>query len=105
MAKYKIEYLTEESFEYTGVGVFVSFKHSIGIEQHKLAIDNVLINGLEIESTSLEVGAEASVSVNKGLIDYLEIWSYSGEYPTQELADYTLRQSWTNGQGREIIVK
>ena len=105
MARYQIEYLTEESYEYTGIGVFVSFKHSCGIEQHKLAIDNVTINGLEIESTSLEFGAEASVSITKGLIDYLEIWSYSGEYPTQELADYTLRQNWTTGEGRKIIVR
>ena len=104
-ARSQIDYLADERYEYTGVGAFVSFKQLPGIEKHRLTTDRVILNGLEIESTLLEIGAEASVFIDGGLIEYLEIWSYSGEYPSRELTDYTLKQSWTNGEGREIVVK
>ncbi|RAW00279.1 hypothetical protein [Pseudochryseolinea flava] len=103
-ARAQIAFLTEKNFDYTGVGLFVKFDHAEEIENHRLVTDKTAINGLEIKSTSLEIAAEAIVHLVDGLVDHLEIWSYSGEYPTTELADYKLRQAWLNGQGREIEV-
>jgi len=103
-ARLQVDFLTEKNFEYTGVGLFVSFDHSDGINQYRLTEDKTVINGVEIRSTDLEIAAEAMVHTIDGLIDYLEIWSYSGEYPTKELANYKLTQAWLKGQGREIEV-
>jgi len=60
------------------------------------------LNGVEIESSELELGAEAMVIIKNGLIDYLEIWSYNGEYPEKELTSYTLTQQWIGSPGRQI---
>ncbi len=104
-ARRQVEFLTEKSVLYTGVGVFVSFDHSDGIEEFKLSDDNSVINGVEIGSADLEIGAEAMVHTINGLIDHLEIWSYSGKYPDREFTNYILTQGWLNGQGRKIEVR
>lgn len=94
-ARLQIDFLTEENYNYTGVGLFVIFDHASGIEQYRIKTENAVINGVEIKSAALEIGAEAMVSINNGLIDHLEIWSYSGNYPAKELSNYTLTQAWT----------
>ena len=101
-ARLQVDFLTEKNYDYTGVGLFVSFDHSEGIEQYRLEADKIIINGVEIKSTNLEIAAEAMVHISKGLIDYLEIWSYNGVYPTAELTNYRLTQSWLKEHGREI---
>jgi hypothetical protein len=103
-ARFQIDFLTETNYTYTGIGVFVKFSHDDGIEQYTLKTDHTVINGVEIKSTELDIGAEAMVFISNGLIDYLEIWSYNGEYPARELTSYTLTQGWANAPGREIKV-
>src|SRR5688572_10440884 len=76
-ARLQIDFLTETNYDYTGGGLFVSFDHADGIEQYRLTLDKTVINGVEIRSTDLEIAAEAMVHTINGLIDYLEIWSYS----------------------------
>jgi hypothetical protein len=83
------------------VGVFVSFTHDDKIEQFRLETDRTVIDGVEIKSPELEIGAEAMAHVMNGLVDYLEIWSYNGEYPRRELATYTLTQIWPGSPRRE----
>ena len=100
-ARFQIDFLTEKNYDYTGVGFFLSFEHSKGIEQYRLTTDKTVINGVEIKSTEFDIGAEAMVFITDGLIDYLEVWSYSGQYPTRELTNYTLSQGWTNGRERK----
>ncbi len=104
-ARPQMKFLTDKEYNYTGVGLFVNFGHSDGIEQFRLRTDKIRINGVEIKSSEFDIGAEAMVEITNGLIDYLEIWSYSGEYPKKELTSYTLTQGWTGAPGREIKVE
>lgn len=99
-ARFQIEFLTDSDYTYTGVGLFVGFSHAEGIEQHRLDTNKAIINGVEIKSSEFEIGAEAMIVINNGLIDYLEIWSYSGEYPKKDLTNYTLTQNWSGSPGR-----
>lgn len=101
-ARLQMDFLTEHEYTYTGVGLFVNFTHANKIEQFRLETDTTIINGVEIKSPELDIGAEAMLHITNGLIDYLEIWSYSGEYPTKELTGYTLTQIWPGAPGREI---
>lgn len=104
-ARPQIAFLTDANYNYTGVGLFVTFKHAHGIEQYRVSTEKNMINGVEIRSNELDIAAEAMASLNNGLIVYLEIWSYSGKYPTEELTNYTLTQSWNGSTGREIRVE
>jgi len=101
----QINYLTEKDYNYTGVGLFVKFSHSDGIEKFKTDNERLILNGVIIRSTEIGLGAEAMVFCDKGLIDYLEIWSHDGDYPMKELETYTLTQEWTGSPGRQIVVE
>jgi len=100
----QINYLTEKSYNYTGVGLFVDFSHDPGIEKLKTNNEKLILNGVIIRSKEIELGAEATVFCDNGLIDYLEIWSHDGVYPKKELETYTLTQEWTGSPGRKIVV-
>lgn len=104
-ARHQLAFLTDDEYNYTGVGVFVTFGHADGIERFKLTTDATRINGVEIISPEVDIGAEAMVEIKNGFIDYMEIWSYSGEYPTEELSTYTLTQAWPGSPGRQIKVE
>lgn len=99
----QVDYLTEKEYNYTGVGLFVNFSHAHGIEKFKTDNEKLVLNGVIIKSKEIELGAEATVFCNNGLIDYLEIWSHDGVYPKKELETYTLTQEWTGSPGRQII--
>ena len=101
----QIDYLSDTEYEYTGVGLFVTFQPSEGIEQYRYEEDKIILDGVTITSPELRIGAMATIFVNKGIIDYLEIWSYDGEYPKRELSNYILKQEGTFGAGREISTK
>lgn len=103
-ARLQIDFLADVNYNYTAAGLFVGFEHANGIEQYRVKSDKMVINGVEIKSIELALGAEAMVSINNGVIDYLEIWSYSGDYPTKELSNYTLTQTWVGSPGRMIKV-
>ncbi len=90
----QINFISDDSYEFTGVGVFVSFIYIDEIFKHKIKDENIILTGVEIKSSELEIGATATLFFKDGIIDYLEIWSYCGEYPERELADYTLVQQW-----------
>lgn len=101
----QLDYLTERDYNYTGVGLFVNLSRADGIEKFKTDTEKLILNGLIIKSKEIELGAEAIVFCNNGLIDYLEIWSHGGAYPKKELETYTLTQEWTGSPGRQIIVE
>ena len=103
-AKSQLEYLSESDYEYTGSGVFIGFEHKSGIEKYKADKSNLILNGVKIKSTELEIGADCTLFFINGLIDNLEIWSFSGNYPKKELSDYELTQEWENSPERKIIV-
>jgi len=101
-AKSQMDFLTESDYEYTGSGVFIEFKHKNGIEKYKSKKDDLILNGVVIKSSELEDGAGCMLFFINGLIDNLEIWSYSGNYPKTELIDYELTQEWENSLERKI---
>ncbi|WP_055437654.1 hypothetical protein [Lacinutrix algicola] len=103
-AKLQLEYLTESDYEYTGSGVFIGFEHKNGIEKFKADKSDLILDGVRIKSTELEIGADCTLFFKNGLIDNLEIWSFSGNYPKKELSDYELTQEWKNSPDRKIIV-
>ena len=83
----------------------IDFLTANGIEQYMSNSEKLVFNGVEIKSIELDIGAEAMVSMNDRLIDYLEIWSYSGYYSKKELSSYRLTQTWIGAPGREIKVE
>lgn len=91
--KSQINHLTIEKYNYTENGVFIEFSRNSGIETYRLAKDCVL-DGLDIKSQEFDLIAEAILFIREGLIDYLEIWSKSGNYPNHELENYELIQTW-----------
>jgi hypothetical protein len=101
----QINYLTESDYNYTGAGLFVSFMSAEGIGKFKTEHEPLILNGVVITSKELGIGADATVFCDKGLIDYLEIWSYDGFYPAAELKTYTLTQKWKGSPGRTIVVE
>ena len=101
----QINFLTETECTYTGVGVFVRFSHAEGINKFKVDNQKLILNGVIIRSREIGLGVEAIVFCDKGLVDYLEIWSHDGEYPTKELETYTLTQEWPGSPGRKVLVE
>jgi len=89
----QLDYLEIKNYEYTWTGLFVHFEKKNGIETFK-GVDDKVLNGLIIKSQELELGAEATLFIKGGLIDYLEIWSHSGNYPKHEIKEYKLTQGW-----------
>jgi hypothetical protein len=104
-ARLQIPFLTDEDYEYTGSGLFVGFSHTDGIIKYKTSIRDEFINGVIITATEFPIEAEASLFFEEGLISYLEIWCYLGDYPHQELTKYTLTQAWNNSPGRQITTE
>jgi len=100
-----VKYLTERNYEYTHAGLFVRFSHDAGIVDYRATNDELILNGVIIRSKEISLGAEAILHFKNGLVDYLEIWSHSGEYPKKELEQYTVAQEWTGSPGRKIVVE
>ncbi|WP_452232685.1 hypothetical protein [Lacinutrix sp. MEBiC02595] len=102
--KLQLEYLSESGYEYTGSGVFIGFEHRNGIEKYKADKNDLILDGLKIKSSELEFGADCILFFKNGIIDNLEIWSNSGNYPKKELSEYELTQEWENSPEKKIIV-
>ncbi|MFC3811427.1 hypothetical protein [Lacihabitans lacunae] len=98
----QINFLTDTRYNYTGAGVFVTFSHSDQISKYKLERHELVINGVDIKDEAGNIDADAQVFVKNGLIDYLEIWSRTGDYPDKELDNYTLTQVWDKSPSRQI---
>jgi len=102
MIRRQLDCLTDENYNYTGSGLFVAFSHNDNISAKRIQKDNLVLNGVLIKSTELEIGADATVFITNGIIDYIEIWSQSGDYPKRELTDYVLTQVWEDSPKRQI---
>ncbi|MFB9865218.1 hypothetical protein [Rufibacter immobilis] len=102
-AKKQLDYIRENKSNYTGAGVFVSFEHLQGIVSYKTENKELILDGVIINSPELNIGAIATLFFKDGLADYLEIWSYDGEYPEKELRNYELKQEWNESPNRKTI--
>lgn len=92
MLKNQVYYIQEEMYDYTDSGVFISFKHEETSLKYRTTDKHLRLGGVLIKSDEIDIGAEAFLVINNGLIDYLEIWSYAGLYPHRDLINYTLEQ-------------
>jgi len=96
-AKSQIPFLSDTEYKYaSGGGVFVNFSHSAEIFVYWITQDNLILNGVTINSPELISGADATVYLTNGIIDYLEIWSFDGSYSDHALTSYVLKQTWQN---------
>ena len=100
--KRQIDFISESKFDYTGAGVFISFDHSDGIEKYKAEKPDLILNGVTIKSPELEIGADSTLFFKNGLVDYLELWSFDGVYPKNEILEYELTQEWKGSPMRKI---
>ena len=103
-ARRQLDFLTDNTYTYTTLGVFITFDHTEGIEPFRMEAGNINIDGVIIDSPELDYGATAMVVITNGLVDYLEIWARGAAYPERDLAHYTLTQVWEGSPGREIRV-
>lgn len=87
--KKQIDLLTDDQYTYTGAGLFVDFVYDEAAAEHKVNIEEI-VNGVLIESPELELGANASLFLENGIIAFLEIISRSSDYPEKTLDKYTL---------------
>ena len=90
----QIPVLIDSEYDYTGVGVFVKFTATEGIENCLHDGDSLVLDGVDIRSEELNIGATATLFVKNGIADYLNIWSYDGNYPYKELSTYTVKQTF-----------
>ena len=63
----QIDYLTDAEYDYTGVGLFVTFQTSDGIENYKYQEDKIILDGVKITSTEVNIGASATIFVRNGV--------------------------------------
>lgn len=104
-ARPQLAFLTDINYDYTdGAGLFVSFSHEKGINAYRLVEDKLILGGVTITSPELEIGADATVFFSDGLVDFLEIWSFDGNYPDCDLTSYLVKQEWDGSPGRTINV-
>ena len=101
----QVDFIEEDSYEYTESGVFVSFKHEQKISNYKYGNRQLRLNGVLIKSDEIDIGAEASVVIDNGIIDYLEIWPYGDIYPRKDLVYYTLEQQWKDGKNNKTVIR
>ena len=77
-------------YEYTGMGVFVSFSKSVLNNDYKLPLKGLSkFNGVVIKSNEIkDAGAHAILVLEDGLIEYLEIEAFWGDYPYCDIKNY-----------------
>jgi hypothetical protein len=100
----QLPFLTDTEYEYTNAGSFVTFSHSNEVNEFKVSMEGTFIDGVEIISTELGIEAEAILFVKEGIINFLEIWCYVGQYPSQDLSQYLLRQIWQGSPNKELMI-
>lgn len=94
LLKKQIDFLEVEEYEYTPIGVFVSFKHREGIKNYSFDEKSLRLGGLLIKSDEIDIGAEADVVLRDGLINYIEICSFGDFYPQKDPDTYVLEPQW-----------
>jgi hypothetical protein len=99
----QLELLTDATYDYTGIGLFVTFSHDESINDCKVESETTVLDGVRIESEEVEMGADALLFIKDGVIHNLEIWSRGGKYPAKEISSYELIQTWEEAPGRKIV--
>ena len=104
-ARQQMPFLEDTVYDFTSSELFVSFEHLQGIESFKVDKPNLVLNGVKIETDEYPIEADATIFFKQGLIDYLEIWCYKGDYPKRDLTRYTLTQIWNTTIKKTMTVQ
>jgi hypothetical protein len=105
----QIPYLTERNREHTDVGVYIYFDNeskiqSLSSQNQDASKEDKMFNGVEIVNSSRNVLADATVHLQNGLIECVEIWNKNGEdYPQDDLTEYEMYQVWLSVDIRRKI--
>ena len=99
----QIDLISQEGLETNGKEILYRYKssHTPDTPEKKYG-ENLVLDGLEIVSSELDSGASAAVFLKNGLISFLQILSHSGEFPENELTDYTLKSILLESCSTEI---
>ena len=84
-AKSQLEYLSESDYEYTGSGVFIGFVHKSGIVKYKADKSDLILNGVGIKSTELEIDLDN--------YSYAELKDYLGNLEKNYIANRLLESN------------
>ncbi len=102
----QLEHLIDDKYNYTeGNGLFVYFKHSNEIEPFRQDNDELVLDGVIVTTTDKALEAKAILFIKNGVIDYLELWCVTCNYPDTDLDNYIVKQNWTDSPGRQIVVE
>jgi hypothetical protein len=101
-ARNQLPFISEEVFEYTGGGLLLSFTHTDGINKYKVSKSDLVLDGVKIQTTEFSIESEARLFFKDGLINFLDIWCYYGDYPNRDMTKYTLTQNWGNSPNKVI---
>jgi hypothetical protein len=104
-ARKQLALISDKEYQYTGSGVYIYFEQQEGIAEYKVDKSDLFLIGVKIKSAQADIEAEANLSFKDGLINYLEIWCYGGDYPEENLTKYTLRQAWQGSPGKVITIE
>jgi len=99
----QIQCLSNIEYDYTSMGLFVRFSYSEEVFNYRLKNENTILGEIFIKSNELNDHALGHFFLKEGIIDYLEIWSVSGNYPNKELDNYIITQDWVGSLQRQII--
>lgn len=97
----QVDHLTIKEKEHTGSGLFIYFEYNKEIEKYRLSDTqlnelfgkhNPRIENFELINPELNILADATVHLADGLIDCVEIWNKSGNYPKVEIVTYELKR-------------
>ncbi len=101
----QLDYITDDKYDYTnGSGLFVTFTTDDRINLLRQNKDTNVIDGVTIKSIENGLVAKAILHIKNGLIDSLEIWCVTNNYPDNDLDKYTLQQDWVGWSNRQIVV-
>lgn len=104
-ARQQLPFIIEDNLDYSGGGLLVRFSHSYEITKHKVNKQDLILNGVKIQTTEYPIEADATLFFKDGLLNYLEIWCYLGDYPNQDLTKYTVTQIWNNSPNKTITTE
>jgi len=96
------ELISDTDYNYTGYGLFVTFTSPESIKNYRIEKDDLLLLGVKINSEESNIDAEAILFFKAGIIDYLEIWCNTDNYPKHDLSNYTLTQAWNDSPGKQL---
>lgn len=97
----QLEHLEEVEYEHTGSGLLIFIEYRKAAKEFWLTDAQLVevfgesepvLSKFELINEDLNIQAETSVHFKNGLIERVEIWNNSDDYPEDDLETWTLRE-------------